>query len=141
MDVSEVVSLPVAVVCDNLYLVHLFWWHTSALLSLNGRPRLGPEIGPVAPQPEQRRALLVGEVLRLQTSSLSRTLSLLVVDGQRLWITSISKMPSLLEDSLVVVEVEDELSLVDVVREERVRGWGVGKTEPALAVRRSLYFM
>ena len=102
---------------------------------------MGPEIGPVAPQPEQRRALLVGEVLRLQTSSLSRTLSLLVVDGQRLWITSISKMPSLLEDSLVVVEVEDELSLVDVVREERVRGWGVGKTEPALAVRRSLYFM
>ena len=62
-----------------LYLVHLFWWPIKALLSLNGRPRLGPVVGPVAPHPGHCKLASDDEEVLSEPDSMSRMLSFDVV--------------------------------------------------------------
>ena len=64
------------VVCEALYLEHLFWWLSRARRLLKGIPRLGPVDGPVALHPGQRRlSFCVGDELTLLDRE-SRMLSL-----------------------------------------------------------------
>lgn len=114
-----------------LYLAHLFWWPTRALLSVNGCPRLGPVAGPVAPHPGQWSPESVAEEVWSPADSISRMLSF------EEEVSSVEGGEDEDED-----EVDDEVVPEAVVSVVFV-GWGCGVGGPKLgtAVRRSLYLM
>ena len=116
------------VVCEALYLEHLFWWLSRARRLLKGIPRLGPVDGPVALHPGQRRlSFCVGDELTL-------------LDRE-------SRMLSLEDELEEGVEGEEEeevvVDLLEGVDEDVVEqsGCGVGAGVLTLAPKRSLYFM